>query len=182
MSCPPAAGAPPSVVYGSQVHCDESKARWVSFSDWRAAFEELRKGRVDELVHIPERSRLWRIAKHLDSVQVHQLEADLSWEPDALVGAPEERSGRLFLGASSGRHLVMWRAGWPWTGRGRSLSGGPDRSSPRWIPRRSWRASRGGSTLWTHRERRPATPSRAPRGIVRSRPAMSGRSSRAALR
>lgn len=106
MSCPPAAGAPPGVVSGSHVHCDESKARLVPFSAWRAAFEELRKGRVDQLVHIPERSRLWRIAKHLDSVQLHQLDEDLSWEPDALVGAPEERSGRLFLGAYSEAGLV----------------------------------------------------------------------------
>jgi len=76
------------------------------FSAWRAAFEELRRGRVDELVHIPERSRLWRIAKHLDSVQLHQLDENLSWEPDVLVGAPEERSGRLFLGTYSEAGLL----------------------------------------------------------------------------
>jgi hypothetical protein len=73
----------------------------MTFSAWRAAFEELRRGRVGELRYIPQRSRLWRIAESLEPVRLHTLDDEFSWDPNALVGAPEQRAGKLFLGIYS---------------------------------------------------------------------------------
>jgi len=76
------------------------------FSAWRAAFDQLRRGRVDELAHIPERSRMWRVAEKLSTVELHRSHDDIPLDPSSLVGAPEDRVGRLFLGAYSEPGLV----------------------------------------------------------------------------
>ena len=78
----------------------------MTFSAWRTAFEEMRRGRMNELLHIPQRSRLWRVAERLDAVRLHTVDEDFSWDPNALVGAPEDRAGRLFLGVYSEAGLI----------------------------------------------------------------------------
>ena len=74
----------------------------MSFSAWRTAFDEIRRGRVTELVHIRDRARLWRIAEKLDSSQLHTLvDDDEPLTAEALVGATEQRAGKLMLGTYS---------------------------------------------------------------------------------
>jgi len=71
-----------------------------AFSAWRAALDEIRRGRMDELRFLPERSRLWRVAEHLDAARLHRDDEELL-SLDDLVGSPEDRAGRLFLGVYS---------------------------------------------------------------------------------
>lgn len=78
----------------------------MSFSAWRAALDEVRKGRLDELAHLPERMRMWRIAERLNVARLHRPDDEESFSLDDLVGSPEARGGRVFLGVYSEAGLV----------------------------------------------------------------------------
>ena len=78
----------------------------MSFSAWRAALDEVRKGRLKELAHIPERMRMWRIAERLDAARLHRLDEQEPFALDDLLGSPEARAGRVFLGVYSEAGLL----------------------------------------------------------------------------